>query len=55
MTGLMQAASRPTVNDGAVILDPDELDAASWHAESDGLQFWPPCMVKNINDYRPIS
>jgi hypothetical protein len=39
-----------TLDSGLVIPDPFEL-TTNWLSESDGLKFWPPCMMLNISEY----
>jgi len=38
------------LDDGTRIRDPFELQSG-WLPESQGVQFWPPCMIMNISEY----
>jgi hypothetical protein len=38
------------LDDGKRIPDPFELQS-DWLSESQGMQFWPPCMIMNISEY----
>jgi len=40
-----------TLDDGTAILDPLSIPSTEWLLETDGVQYWPPCMICNISDY----